>query len=137
MPLKSKAQLRKLYVLESEGKVPKGTAKKWLKHTKNYKALPERKSKKKASFAIDFCKFMLKLSSLKMNLPDKKLVPLPKLSNTPGTPNMVKELKTVTRNPYRNEKEGIAHFMDLLRKGLGPFASEILKKLPPKGSLTA
>jgi hypothetical protein len=133
MPLKSKAQLRKLYVLESEGKVPKGTAKKWLKHTKNYKSLPERKSKKKASFAIDFCKFMLKLSSLEMNLP-KNLVPLPKLSNTPGTPNMVKELKTMARNPYRNE--GIVHVMDLLRKGLGPFASKILKKpQTPKASL--
>jgi hypothetical protein len=127
MPLKSKAQLRKLYVLESEGKVPKGTAKKWLKHTKNYKALPERKSKKKASFAIDFCKFMLKLSSLETNLPNKKLVPLPKLSITPGTPNMVKVLNTISRNPYRNEVN-IGSIMDSLREGLGPFASKILKK---------
>jgi hypothetical protein len=134
MPLKSKAQLRKLYVLESEGKVPKGTAEKWLKHTKNYKALPERKSKKKASFAIDFCKFMLKLSSLATNLPNE-LVSLPKLPIPPGTPDMVKKSKTIARNPYRNE--GTVHIMDLLRKGLGPFASEILKKLPPKGSLTA
>ena len=31
MPVKSKAQLRKLYALEAEGKLPKGTAKKWLK----------------------------------------------------------------------------------------------------------
>lgn len=31
MPIKSKAQMRKLYALEAEGKLPEGTVKKWLK----------------------------------------------------------------------------------------------------------
>lgn len=43
MPLQSKAQLRKFFVMEQEGELPKGTAKKWLKHTKDPKKLPELK----------------------------------------------------------------------------------------------
>ncbi len=49
MPLKSKAQMRKLGALESRGEVPKGTVSKWAHHTPGgVKNLPERvKSKKK------------------------------------------------------------------------------------------
>ena len=41
MPFKSKAQMRKFYAMEASGEMPKGTAKKWSKETKNKKGLPE------------------------------------------------------------------------------------------------
>lgn len=47
MPAKSKAQLKKLFVLEKEGKVKKGTAKEWAKATPDIKKLPEHVKKKK------------------------------------------------------------------------------------------
>lgn len=40
MPFKSKAQRRFMYAAESRGEIPKGTAARWEKHTKN-KSLPE------------------------------------------------------------------------------------------------
>jgi hypothetical protein len=40
MPFKSKAQRKKMYALEEEGKVPKGTAAEWESETKK-KNLPE------------------------------------------------------------------------------------------------
>ena len=46
MPFKSKAQERKFRVLESQGKLPKGTADQWLKETKNPQGLPEHVKKK-------------------------------------------------------------------------------------------
>lgn len=42
MPFKSKAQERLFFAKEARGELPKGTAKRWLKHTKNKKKLPER-----------------------------------------------------------------------------------------------
>lgn len=41
MPAKSKAQLKKLFVLEKEGKVKKGTAKEFADSTPSIKSLPE------------------------------------------------------------------------------------------------
>lgn len=41
MPFKSKAQRRLFYALESKGELPKGTASKWEKETKD-KSLPEK-----------------------------------------------------------------------------------------------
>lgn len=58
MPVRSKAQLRWLFWAESVGKLPKGTAKRWLKHTKNKSKLPERvknkKKEKKSEFQQEF-----------------------------------------------------------------------------------
>jgi hypothetical protein len=34
--------MRKFAAMEKEGKLPKGTLKKWIKHTKNLRELPER-----------------------------------------------------------------------------------------------
>ncbi len=49
MPVKSKAQLRWLYAAEDKGKVPKGTVKRWLKHTKTeYDKRKERVMNKKS-----------------------------------------------------------------------------------------
>ncbi len=42
MPFKSQAQRRKIYQLEKEGKIPKGTAAKWEEETPAGKKLPER-----------------------------------------------------------------------------------------------
>jgi hypothetical protein len=42
VPLKSKAQERKMRELEARGKVPKGTTDKWLAETPDPKGLPER-----------------------------------------------------------------------------------------------
>jgi len=50
MPFRSKAQMRKFAAMEKEGKLPKGTFKKWLKHTPNPKGLPERVRKKHKRF---------------------------------------------------------------------------------------
>lgn len=47
MPFKSKAQTRKLAVLERQGKVPKGTVHRWAQHTPSMKKLPERARKKR------------------------------------------------------------------------------------------
>jgi len=43
MPYKSKAQQRKFFAMESQGEIPKGTARRWAKHTPNLKNLPEKK----------------------------------------------------------------------------------------------
>ena len=47
MPFKSRAQAKKMFVLEKEGKVKKGTAKEFADATPNIKALPLRVKKKK------------------------------------------------------------------------------------------
>jgi len=47
MPYKSKSQMRKFFVMEKRDQLPKGTAKKWAKHTKNIKQLPQKVGKKK------------------------------------------------------------------------------------------
>ncbi len=56
MPFKSKAQMRFMFAAEERGELPKGTAKRWLKHTKNIKNLPKKKKniKKKASSLSSF-----------------------------------------------------------------------------------
>jgi len=41
MPFKSKAQMRAFFAMEDRGELPKGTAKKWAKETKNISSLPE------------------------------------------------------------------------------------------------
>ena len=47
MPFKSKAEMRKFAKMEAEGEIPKGTYKKWKKHTpKGGKGLPQRKKKR-------------------------------------------------------------------------------------------
>jgi hypothetical protein len=46
MPAKSKAQLRKLFVLEKEGKLAKGKAEEFARETPNIKKLPEHVKKK-------------------------------------------------------------------------------------------
>ena len=43
MPFKSKAQSRLFRALEAQGKLPKGTASRWARHTPSMKKLPERK----------------------------------------------------------------------------------------------
>lgn len=45
MPFRSKAQQRWMFSAEARGELPKGTAKKWARHTKNIKKLPERVKK--------------------------------------------------------------------------------------------
>lgn len=44
MPFKSKAQQKWMFAAEARGEVPKGTAERWAKHTKNIKSLPARVS---------------------------------------------------------------------------------------------
>lgn len=47
MPFKSKAQQRKMYELEKQGKLKPGTASAWEKETPNLRSLPERVGKTK------------------------------------------------------------------------------------------
>ena len=57
MPFKSKAQQRFMFAAEERGEIPKGTAKRWAKETKNIKSLPEKKKMGKKAFlqgATDF-----------------------------------------------------------------------------------
>jgi hypothetical protein len=53
MPVKSKAQLRKLFVLEDQGKLKKGTAEEFAKETPDYSKLPERLHPKKKKDSAD------------------------------------------------------------------------------------
>lgn len=46
MPLKSRKQLKKMFVLEAEGKLPKGKAEQMAHETPNIKKLPLRVKKK-------------------------------------------------------------------------------------------
>ena len=46
MPFRSKAQMRKMAVLEREGKIPPGTFREWLSETWDVKRLPERKRRR-------------------------------------------------------------------------------------------
>jgi len=39
--------MRKFFAMEKRGQLPKGTAEKWAKHTKNIKQLPKKVGKKK------------------------------------------------------------------------------------------
>lgn len=50
MPYKSKAQMRAFFAMENRGELPRGTADRWARETKNIKSLPERKMKKEAMF---------------------------------------------------------------------------------------
>ncbi len=52
MPFKSKAQMRWMFAAEDRGEVPKGTAKRWLEHTKSVKKLPARVKKSSAKDEI-------------------------------------------------------------------------------------
>lgn len=47
MPFKSKRQQRWMFAAEARGEVPKGTAKRWARETKNIEDLPEKKKKDK------------------------------------------------------------------------------------------
>src|SRR5712692_4552443 len=47
MPFKSKAQQGFMFSAQARGDIPKGTAEKFAKHTKSFKALPEHKKMKK------------------------------------------------------------------------------------------
>jgi hypothetical protein len=42
MPFKSKSQQRFMFAAESRGELPQGMAKRWARHTKNIKKLPEK-----------------------------------------------------------------------------------------------
>ncbi len=44
MPFKSKDQMRLFFAKEERGELPKGTAKRWARHTPNIEDLPEKKS---------------------------------------------------------------------------------------------
>ena len=52
MPFHSKKQMKKFFVLEDQGELPKGTSKKWLKETKNAKKLPEKVKNEKKEKSI-------------------------------------------------------------------------------------
>lgn len=65
MPFRSEAQRRKMYSLEEQGKLPKGTAARWEKETGD-KKLPERVStSKKASFYLKVAQDLGQLHALK------------------------------------------------------------------------
>lgn len=43
MPFRSKAQMRLFFAKEARGELPKGTARRWLRHTPNRKRLPNKR----------------------------------------------------------------------------------------------
>ena len=62
MPYKSRSQQRAFFAMEAKGELPKGTAKKWMKHTTNFNELPDKvKAEKKAAFKVAF---LTKLATL-------------------------------------------------------------------------
>lgn len=54
MPFKSKSQARFFFAAEDRGELPKGTAKRWAKHTPDIKKLPEKKKSEKKAFVHAF-----------------------------------------------------------------------------------
>ncbi len=62
MPFRSKAQRRFMFAAEAEGKLPKGTAKRWASHTKT-KRLPERVRRKRAEFVVYLLKQAQRMNS--------------------------------------------------------------------------
>lgn len=44
MPFKSRAQMKKFFVMEKKGELPKGVAKEWASETPNINKLPEHKN---------------------------------------------------------------------------------------------
>jgi hypothetical protein len=66
-PFKSDAQRRWMFAAEDRGEVPKGTADRWAKHTKNIKKLPERIKKANMDYVKNFYKIAKKLLNSKEN----------------------------------------------------------------------
>jgi hypothetical protein len=66
-PFKSDAQRRWMFAAEDRGEVPKGTADRWAKHTKNIKKLPEHVKKANIDYVKNFQKITEKILSLKEN----------------------------------------------------------------------
>jgi len=56
MPFKSKAQQRFMFAAEDRGEIPKGTAKRWAKHTRSIKSLPEQVKEAVMSCSSNFQK---------------------------------------------------------------------------------
>ncbi len=56
MPFKSEAQRKWMFAAEDRGEVPKGTAKRWARHTKNIKDLPEHVKKAELDLVSCFSK---------------------------------------------------------------------------------
>lgn len=48
MPFKSRAQMRKMALLEKQGKLPKGTVHQWARETPSIKKLPKKKAKSRS-----------------------------------------------------------------------------------------
>jgi len=48
MPYQSKSQQRLFFAKEARGDMPKGTARRWARHTPGMKNLPERKGRTRA-----------------------------------------------------------------------------------------
>jgi hypothetical protein len=70
-PFKSDAQRKWMFAAEDRGEVPKGTADRWAKHTKNIKKLPEYVKKANMDYVGNFKKIAEKLLSSKENPPIK------------------------------------------------------------------
>jgi hypothetical protein len=74
MPFKSKAQARFMFAAESHGELPKGTAKRWAKHTPDIKKLPEKVSDTSKTAAYKYASIfgyydvLLKLAALDPSL---------------------------------------------------------------------
>ena len=60
-PFKSDAQRKWMFAAEDRGEVPKGTADRWAKHTKNIKKLPEYVKKANMDYVGNFYKIAKKL----------------------------------------------------------------------------
>jgi hypothetical protein len=103
MPFKSKAQQRLFFAKEQRGELPKGTAKRWAKHTPDIKKLPERKGSEKKSFVRGFVTTFLAKLGMSKEAAAKTLTPvLVKLAEQPPPPSGIpapvvstKELETL------------------------------------------
>lgn len=117
MPFKSKAQMRLFFAKEKRGELPKGTAKRWAKHTKNISSLPERKKKsKKKAEATELYEYYCKvatalLSHINPNYP-KALRHTTVANSEPAKP-------IKTNNQYTSQSMDPDSYLQNLRDKLG------------------
>ena len=53
MPFKGKKQMGKFFAMEARGELPKGTARRWARHTPDIKSLPLKKKLRKRKKRVE------------------------------------------------------------------------------------
>ena len=128
MPYKSKKQMRFFFSQEGKGKLPKGTAKRWAKHTPNTKDLPEEAKKEKAAFTDRHVSIAVSKYA-QVASPSRKYVKALKEAESSGL-SRLEALDAADRAIFKNEKEEFYKAADAYAEKVG--AAYWAKKLANK-----